>query len=101
MSLSQGSICTKRVHLGLSEVAFIEWVSTHQGSMAFMRGSTVFAKLYTVNQELLILSEAGRDLKTTKTTLLMIRMFLTAEEEPPHEAHQKRSLGDWQHRARL
>ena len=63
MTLSQGSICTKRVHLGLSEVAFIEGcpnvnvkglfllkevhlgllyrgVSSRSG-VGFMRGSTV------------------------------------------------------------
>ena len=38
MALSQESICTKRVHLGLSEVAF--WGVLTSG-VVFMMGSTV------------------------------------------------------------
>ena len=32
VALSQGLMCTERVHLGLSKVASIEGVSSHQGS---------------------------------------------------------------------
>ena len=40
-ALSQGLICTKRVHLGHSKVAFIEGVSSRQGWPLQARGSTV------------------------------------------------------------
>ena len=43
MALSQGLICTKRVHLGLSEVAFILYTESGvlTSGVAFVRGSTV------------------------------------------------------------
>ena len=47
VALSQGLICTKRVHLGLSKAAFI---LTFTSGVAFMKGSTLLA-----NSELFIL----------------------------------------------
>ena len=49
MALSQGLIRTKRVHLGLSEVAFNLYRGALASGVAFMRDSTVlYVQCYTV-----------------------------------------------------
>ena len=58
VALSQGLICSKRVHLGLSKAAFIEGVSSHQGwpsGVAFTRVSTVVQSVVYFNCQLEVL----------------------------------------------